>query len=47
MENCTYLFAASVEDGVVEHLELAELADELDVAQHLPLRKKTRLFLLP
>ena len=33
----TDLFAAAVEDGVMQHLELAKLADELDVAQHLAL----------
>ena len=27
----------------MEHLELAELSDELDVAQHLPLRDEPRL----
>jgi len=32
-----------VEDRIVEHLELAELSDELDVAQHLPLRDEARL----
>ena len=37
------LLAASVEDRIVEHLELAELSDELDVAQHLPLRDEARL----
>ena len=41
------MFAASVEDGVVEHLELAELADKLDVAEHLPFGNVARLLLLP
>jgi hypothetical protein len=40
------LFAAAVEDGVVEHLELAELPDELDVTQHLPFGQVFRLLLL-
>ena len=31
------LLAALVEDGIVDDLELAQLADELDVAEHLPL----------
>jgi len=37
------LLAAAVEDGVVEYLELTELADELDVPQHLSLGQVFRL----
>ena len=31
------LFAAPVQDRVVDNLEFAQFSDELDVAQHLPL----------
>ncbi len=33
------LLTATVQDGVVNDLELAKLADELDVPQHLLLRQ--------
>jgi len=40
------LLGASMEDRVVEHLHLAELGDELDVTQHLPLGQELRRLLL-
>ena len=40
------LLSTAVEDGVVEHLELAELANELDVAKHLSLGHKSCLLLV-
>lgn len=36
------LLAAFVEDAVVDNLQLAQLADELDVAQHLAFGQKPK-----
>ena len=40
------LLAAAVQDLVVDDLELAQLADELDVAQHLALGHGARVEVL-
>ena len=35
-----------MQNGVVQHFELPEFPNELDVAKHLPLGQKPRLFLV-
>ena len=46
MENSKLKNYLPVQNGVVQHFQLSEFADEFNIAEHLPLGHKSRLLLV-